>query len=529
MPEASQKPCMNCRRRKVRCNKQTPCANCVRSNTRCIYDEQSEGETFAPLVLDKPATMHLFDRLSGLEKMVSNLSSVHSQSNRLGTEAKDTRLQIALSRASIPGEVEKFPFIESQNGPPLSEAPFPSRQESNMLIQFFLEVTEPFIKLIHIPFFHKQLADYRAGEGENPIYFESTLHCIHALTLSTLSSDFVLDFFHHPRDDLLAILRKTAESALAKAEFMRTHQPNVLRALLYFINFLFEIGDIEYASSLVGVAIRTAFRIGLHHDWTEGPPFVRDLRRRLWFHVQHVDHRAASLLGVPSTLKPEWDTPPPSNAFDATWEPFRTADPTFTGEPGPMTGFTDTSFVLARAEIETIQTQIRSSSMSFPAMSSHITSQQTSIQQVYLTNSGTHPLQRFMLGLISIHLSAVHLSARQLHHKIASSPFRDGTFLAGIELLESISALEDDMELTQFAWMLRAFQPIQAIVTVLTCTLFKSTPECEARAWRQIDRVYARYDNADCQLARSAVFEPVNALREQALEGRIRGEGQMEI
>ena len=30
---------------------------------------------------------------------------------------------------------------------------FPSLQESDMLIQFFLEVTEPFIRLVHVPFF----------------------------------------------------------------------------------------------------------------------------------------------------------------------------------------------------------------------------------------------------------------------------------------------------------------------------------------------------------------------------------------
>ena len=83
------------------------------------------------------------------------------------------------------------------------------------------------------------------------------------------------------------------------------------------------------------------------------------------------------------------------------------------------------------------------------------------------------------------------------------------------------------MEYIQYVWMLRAFVPIQAIVTVLTCTLFKSTPDCEARGWRQIDKVYARYDNADCRLAKSSIFEPVNALREQALEVRRRREMQM--
>jgi hypothetical protein len=459
--------------------------------------------------------------------MVSKLSDNHLQSNGFIAEAKETHVRPTLNSDSISGKINMFPFTQGQTRAAPSEVPFPSLQESVMLIQFFLEVTEPFIKLIHVPFFRKQLAECRAGEGENPLYFEPALHCIHALTLATLSSDFVFDFFRRPRDELLAILRKTAEEALIKADFMRSHQPNVLRGLLYFINFLFEINDIEYASSLVGVALRTAFRIGLQHDYTDGSPFVRDLRRRIWFHLQNLDRRAANLLGVESTMKPEWDVPTPQNAFDDAWENFRTAQETFTGEPPPLIGFTDTSFVLARFEIETLQDLIRSSNLSFAAMSTYITTSQAEIQRKYLSNSNPHPLQRFMTNLLEIHIDAVYLAARQAHHKDANETFRGETFMAGIELLEKISALEDEMEYIQYVWILRAFVPIQAIVTVLTCTLFKSTPDCEARGWRQIDKVYARYDNTDCRLAKSSIFEPVNALREQALEVRKRRDMQM--
>jgi hypothetical protein len=396
-----------------------------------------------------------------------------------------------------------------------------------MLIQFFIEVTEPFIKLIHIPFFQKQLADYRAGEGESPVSFEATLHCIHVLTLSTLSSSFVLDFFRRPRDTLLVDLRKSAEEALIKADFLRTRQPNVLRALLYFINFLFEMNDIEYASSLLGVAHRLSLHISLHHDLPHTSPFVRDLRRRLWHYLIHLNSRAGTLLSLSPIFPTEWSTPPPTHASDNQWEPFRSASETFTGSPAPVVGYADTSFILARAEIEALNTLLRGSEMSFPAMESYIATQRTEILQKYLSNISPHPLQRFISSLLTIHLSALSLSARHLHHKTATPSFRADTFLAAIILLESISAVESDLDFLQFAWVLRAFVPVQAIVTVLTCTLFDSKPDCEERAWREIDRMYKRYNSVDCRLVGEEVFEPINALRERALEVRRQREMEM--
>ena len=525
MTDLNQKPCTNCRRRKVRCDKQTVCANCARANTRCVYEEQLEGPGIAPLILDKPTTIHLFERLSGLERMVSKLSDVHPQSNGFSAEVKETLLRSAPECFSMSGGSISFPFTLDRAGVTQPEGAFPSLQESHMLIQFFLEVTEPFIRLLHAPFFQEQLLEYRAGES--PLYFEPLLHCIHALTVATLSSEFVLDFFHRPRDQLLGNLRTTAEEALKKADFMRSHQPNVLRALLYFISFLFEIGDNEYASSLIGVALRAAFRIGLHHDYTDDIHFVRDRRRRIWLHLRYLDRRAASLLGVESTMKPEWDTPHPQHAYDKTWEAFRTAEENSDGEPPALRGYADTSFVLARAEIETLQDQIRASSMSFAHLNKHIHEQQEEIWDKYFENSGTFTLERFMGSLLEMHVDAVYLAARQAHHKEADEQVRGETFIAGIELLEKISALEDDMEYIQYVWVLRSFVPIQAIVTVLMCTLFTSTLECETRAWRQIDRVYARYDNVDCRLAKSSIFDPVNALREQSLEQKRQEDTEM--
>ena len=479
-----------------------------------------------PLTLDKPTTIHLFDRLLGMEQMISRLSEIQLQSNSNIAQVKDALLQPLSTAANFTAETVDFPFTPAQLTLTTSTQDFPSLKESDMLIQFFLEGNEPFIRLSHVPFFNQQLREHRSGQS--PLYFETVLPCIDALAMAALSSDFVHDFFGRSRNELLPTLRKKAEAALIKADFMRSQQPIVLRSLLYFITFLFEIGDNEYASSLVGVAWRAAFRIGLHRDRTDTSPFVRDARRRMWLHLQHLDNRAASLLGVESMMKTEWDTLAPKNASDETWEDYRTARESFDSEPPAVIGFTDTSFVLARAQIEMLQQQIRSASMTFEHMETYIGERQQDIWLRYVSDSGNKPLERFMVTLLEIQISAVYLTARQAHHKESSDNFRAQSFITAIELLERISAVEADMYYNQYSWALRAFVPIRAIVTVLTCMLFNSTPNCEARGWQQIGKIYARYDNVDCQLAKSSVFEPVNVLREQALQAKRQREMQLQ-
>ena len=167
--------------------------------------------------------------------------------------------------------------------------------------------------------------------------------------------------------------------------------------------------------------------------------------------------------------------------------------------------------------------------MTFEQMENYIQERQQELWLRYLSKSCDKPLHRFMTALLEIHIDAVYLTARQAHHKETNDDFRGATFLAGIELLERISALEAELEYIQYAWVLRSFVLVRVIVTVLTYTLFKSTSDCEARGFNKIDKVHARYDNTDSRLAKSSVFHSVNALREQALEVRRQRNMEMQV
>ena len=478
----------------------------------------------APLVLDKTTTAHLFQRISGLEQWVGRLSQNHLQLSGFVPEAKNGHPQHHGNVGNHFNEPVSFPLAQGQSIFSPVEHKFPSVQESDMIIEFFLKNTEPFILMLHVPFFHVQLAEYRGGQ--NPPYFEAVLPSIHALGLATLSSTFVLDFFGRRREELISITRRNAEEALTKIDFMRSQHPIVLRGLLYFVTFLFEIGENEYASSLLGVALRAALSIGLNHDSADVYPFVRDAHRRSWLYLRYLDDRAAKILGVESMTKPEWNTPPPFNVTEDTWEMYRTARAGVAGESPAIQGYTDVSFVLVRAKVQILQEQILSSDMTFQDMEILIANKKRELWEEYLSNHGSTTLPNFAIALLDTYIGAISLAARQVHHKEANDDFRGQTFVAGIELLERISTLEANIEYIQYMWVLRSFIPMRAVIIVLSGTLFRSSLGYEARAWEQIGKVYDRYDNADCRVAKTSTFEPINALREQALEVKHHRESQ---
>jgi hypothetical protein len=71
----SSKPCNNCRKRKVRCDKLRPCANCVRSKQNCIYDSigSSSAQPQDGVSSSSSGDAELRERLTRLEKMMATM------------------------------------------------------------------------------------------------------------------------------------------------------------------------------------------------------------------------------------------------------------------------------------------------------------------------------------------------------------------------------------------------------------------------------------------------------------------------
>jgi Fungal Zn(2)-Cys(6) binuclear cluster domain len=68
------KPCVGCRKRKVKCDKNRPCSNCSRSKQLCTYENPDAG---ASLGIDSHAGMptdsSILDRLARLEDLMATM------------------------------------------------------------------------------------------------------------------------------------------------------------------------------------------------------------------------------------------------------------------------------------------------------------------------------------------------------------------------------------------------------------------------------------------------------------------------
>ena len=95
--------------------------------------------------------------------------------------------------------------------------------------------------------------------------------------------------------------------------------------------------------SLMGIVIRNAEKLGVHRDGTllGLSPAETEERRRLWWHLQHLDLGLGVMTGVtPLTLMADWDSKLPLNIED------EDINPTMAENPKERKGLTSISYCL---------------------------------------------------------------------------------------------------------------------------------------------------------------------------------------
>jgi len=467
--EPNQKPCSNCRRRKVRCDKAFPCSNCVRLKYRCGYEDQSDT-TQSALVLDQPATTELWDRLSRLEHIIGNLDargmhpSGHDSSADLSNSLKvsdkiprqGSPQAVEGPKSSIrsaPSSESTFPLIPTalpETTP--DQSSLPSSPQFNPLLELFLEITEPFIRMLHVPKLRQDLQNHQQGISSKE--FEALLRCIHAVTIVTLPANFVLDLFGTSRHDLAQALLRLAEKALQNADFLVSTDLTVLQAILYYITVLFECLERVKASAMIGIALRHALHLGLHRDPShlspQMAPVEAETRRRVWCYLQHLDFRAQELLNVESCMSgpAHWDTCVPLNVDDDSFEDIANGN-----LRNPIIrGFTNMTFVVARSRINRLQSQIMelengTTPNSLDDMKEMIETCRREMNFLYLDVIDTSkPIQRLVASIIRTRLLKIELLARR---KEAQMP---------LEITEAfqtgLTNFDADPDFVRWSWLL---------------------------------------------------------------------------
>lgn len=261
---------------------------------------------------------------------------------------------------------------------------------------------------------------------------------------------------------------------------------------------------------LSGVAIRLARKMGLHRDGTSLglSPFETEIRRRLWWHLVHVDFRTADVLGTrPSLDLSCGDTKMPLNVDDGDLHPDLV-------EPPPeRKGITSITLCLIRCEIiETLRKfstachgdvrweVLYSPDVTLAKKDSVISRIEGHLERKYLRYCDpSNSLHAFVSILIRSSICKMKLFAHNPRHfanrpvKVPQSE-RDIVFANATKLLEYVTLMQGGYHgLEKYMWQIGTSYLWNTMLYVLIEARHRKTgPEVD-RSWQLIGVVFSYY------------------------------------
>ncbi|KAL4936793.1 hypothetical protein BDV06DRAFT_85431 [Aspergillus oleicola] len=363
--------CVLCQQRKIRCDRSFPCANCVKAKAQCVP---------AGLLPRKRkrrfAERELLDRLRRYESLLQqnniNFESLHgeapkescesSRQHSVGPEENQMSLHVSASQFSpSKGQYEAKSFWHAMNhaspesdegdnsavatmtehvvkkawdqgfghSDPLfgvqktpidlsSHHPEPS--QILRLWQIYLDNVDPLLKVTHTPTLQSRIIEAVADvKNINPV-MEALMFGIYCMATLSLMPDECEALFGTPKEEFMAHNQRSCRQALIQCAFLRSDDLDCLTAsYFYLVSLRPTIGDPRALSSMLGIAVRTAQRMGLSSEsaCARHPPLEAELRRRLWWALVIFDTRIGEMADYrTTTLTPLWDCQIPTNVND---------------------------------------------------------------------------------------------------------------------------------------------------------------------------------------------------------------------
>ncbi|KIR31795.1 hypothetical protein I352_05790 [Cryptococcus deuterogattii MMRL2647] len=186
--------------------------------------------------------------------------------------------------------------------------PFPSKPVCDHLFRAFMDYIHPLIPLMHIPSFESAYEEFWSWRLTRPSQdiSQSILHrnpSFLPLLISVLSAGSIT--IHEPWSDRVGQkLRGLIPEALRVIGF--PYYPSVYSLMAYILanSTLIREEDAFSSCSFVAVALRVAQSMGFHRDGTEFEldPISTEERRRVWWHLMHLDTMTSIAQGLPGIM-----------------------------------------------------------------------------------------------------------------------------------------------------------------------------------------------------------------------------------
>ncbi|KAL7781179.1 fungal-specific transcription factor [Trichoderma afarasin] len=534
---ASGRSCLECRRRKIKCDRSLPCAYCTRTKLQCKYPSRrqnigtdEEGDLANRVHSIECALKSVDQRVTYIGSMLQHAapslpySTASSSRNNLQEQQSqnDTSTRVLRSHhlQSLPFN---FPVDVSQ---PL-ELAHPPPASILFLWQTYLDVVDPLIKIFHVPSIQRQVMSISQGRKVPDADAECLLFAIYYSTVIAIPAAECRQELHEERPVLLQRFRNGVEESLRRINFWSSRNITALQAFVLYLICGRQDQNGPDVSSLIGIAIGNAMKLNLHIDVPGMRAFDLEMRCRLWWQICTLDVRVAEEFGRdPFILEPSLRTELPLNISDMS------LDPDMRELPSQQSGRSEMLFSLVRFEVSNFARRIVFSDRFCQSNGYRIMNEAQKCQGVdqfrerlekqYLSycDKGA-PLDCIAVKSSRLILANLKLAAcKPRANQNRGIPLRAGYRKACEEVLQHAHALRQYSKGRRWLWLFQTYVEWDALAYLLLdiCITLSSPPSSEpfTLPWEIIDETYNHWKN-NADVHRGRRWDNIEVLRSQAL------------
>ncbi|KAI9171587.1 fungal specific transcription factor domain-containing protein [Paramyrothecium foliicola] len=392
-------------------------------------------------------------------------------------------------------------FMGQSGNAPSFESLLPTRGAADRLIQQYFDCVHPVARCVHRPTFQLQYAEFWTHVYQNIEPRPSLQALVFAAMFSasiSMDEPTANQEFGRTQKSLYETCKLGTESALSKANFLRTTRFETMQAFVLYLLPLCRDEISRAHSVLVGTAVRMAECMGLHRDGeTYGlSPLDTHVRRLVWHQLCFLDIRTCEAQGPRPTIRREdYDTKLPLNCDENQLS--RTGPP-----PRPVDHWTSTLLTLIRFEITEMMRIIWVDRRKLEAKQLTLTAVLTKIENFrkrmfekyerYLNDSV--PLQRYAKLVMNLFLYRLHAMTLHAFHTTATGqlPPRLNSVLitSGIMIIEIGIQLERNPMFYPWAWYSGAYHQFQIAMLLASEVYYNPQTRQADRIWGCLDYVF---------------------------------------
>ncbi|CCX15257.1 Similar to Uncharacterized transcriptional regulatory protein C139.03; acc. no. Q9UTN0 [Pyronema omphalodes CBS 100304] len=201
----------------------------------------------------------------------------------------------------------------------------PAKHQCDTLLKSFLQGVHPIVPLIHVPSFLQEWRSFWSSSEEapepSPSFLPLLLAVLYAGAVSISPKSLATSFDNRTKEAVMSDQLQAATTSLEQSGFLKSPTINGLLGYLLVQTCLVREEEPLGSCAFIGTAMRVAQQMGLHRDGSVFglSPVESEVRRRIWWHILHLDIQGAIATGLPplgGSSEEQFDTRMPSELRD---------------------------------------------------------------------------------------------------------------------------------------------------------------------------------------------------------------------